>query len=85
VMKRSAKYILAHSVEDSYRAVTPFFGKKVKAAALMESVRTVKAAVSEDGNLSEKSVRTTMDIMVKAGKIQKPFSRSEVFTDRFLK
>ncbi|MFQ5913095.1 MAG: ABC transporter substrate-binding protein [Nitrospinota bacterium] len=84
-MKRSVGYILSHSVEDSYRAVSPFFGKKVKAAALLESVRTVKAAVSEDGNLSEKAVRTTMDIMVRAGKIKKPFSRADVFTGRFLK
>ncbi|MFQ5692839.1 MAG: ABC transporter substrate-binding protein, partial [Nitrospinota bacterium] len=83
-MKRSVRWILGHSVEDSYRAVKPFFGKKVKAAALMESVRTVKAAVSEDGNLSEKAVRTTMDLMVRAGKIKKPFSRADVFTDRFL-
>lgn len=84
-MRRSTEYIVTHSLQDSVEAVKPFFGKEIPVNALVESVRTVKTAIAEDGLMSELAVKTAVDIMKKGGQLDRDYHLEDVFTDRYLK
>lgn len=84
-MHRSVNFINSHPLEDSVTAVKPFFGSQVPGPALVESVRTVKAALAGDGLMSEVAVKTTVEIMKKGGLLDRDYHLKDVFTDRFLK
>ncbi len=84
-MRRSTNYISSHALEESVKAVKPFFGRTVAEIALLESVRTVKNALAEDGRMSEIAVKTTVDMMKKGGTIHRDYRLEDVFTDAYLK
>lgn len=84
-LRRSTDYISSHPLEDSVKAVKPFFGRTVAENALVESVRTVKNALAEDGRMSEIAVKTTVEMMKKGGTIHRDYRLEDVFTDAYLK